>query len=126
MSRLLVSGQTFGRGLVSTKVGAVRARGHGDRLPVVRVLQREPREGRRERERGRPNQQTETADRQSHSGGVGVVQGRQRRPAETRLPGDRGLRRFDGGPGPDSPQSPADADPRFVGQRRERTFLPRW
>lgn len=118
-----IAGEAAGRGHVSAQTRTVRVRGAGHRLPVVRVLQREPRAGRRERKRGRSDQQTAVADGQGDAGRAGVVPGRQGRAAEARLPGDRGVRRLHNRPGPNRPQPSAGADPRIVGRRRTRAFV---
>lgn len=118
------AGETNGHGRVQAKVGAVRAGGFGHRLPVVRVLQREPRAWRRERERRGPDQQAAAADRKGHVGGAGVVPGRERRAQEARLPGNRRVRRLDGGLGSGAAQSSVGVDPRVAGRRRAATFVP--
>lgn len=119
----LAAGEAAGRGHVSAQTRTVRARGADHRLPVVCVLQREPCAGRRERKRGRSDQQAAVTDGQGDAGRAGVVPGRQGRAAEARLPGDRGVRRLDRRPGPNRPQPSAGADPRIVGRRRTRAFV---
>lgn len=117
------AGKAAGRGHVSAQTGTVRVRGADHRLPVVRVLQREPRAGCRERERGRSDQQAAVADGQGNVGRAGVVPGSKGRAAEARLPGDRGVRRLDSRPGPNCPQPSAGADPFIVSRRRTRAFV---